>query len=72
MLSYDKHTMIELDRLAEQRQLVEERGRLAAATAQPRPLVARKLAGWVGPLLHTWGHQLEQYSYNCSCPAPVS
>ena len=47
MLPYDKHTMVELDRLAEQRQLAEERRRFAAATAQPRPLVARKLAGWV-------------------------
>ena len=69
MLPYDKHTMVELDRLAEQRQLAEERRRFAAATAQPRPLVARKLAGWVGPLLTTWGNQLEQYSHNCPCPA---
>lgn len=72
MLLYDKHTMVEMDRLAEQRQITEERRQFAAAPAQPRPLIARKLAGWVGPLLHSWGHQLEQYSHNCPCPAPVS
>jgi len=67
---YDKHTLVELDRLAELRQLTEERRRNAAALPQPRPFITRKLAGWAGPLLHAWGHQLEAYSQNC--PAPVS
>lgn len=69
---YDKHTLVELDRLAELRQKAEEKRQIAAATPQPHPFIARKLAGWAGPLLHTWGHQLEQYSQNGPSPAPAS
>ena len=69
MLLYDKHTMVELDRSSDHSPIEFVSAASAVLTPQLPPLVARKLAGWVGPLLHTWGHQLEQYSHNCPAAA---
>jgi len=62
MLPNDKHVRIELERLAEQQQSMAETRLLAAAT--PRPVVVRKVAGWLGLRLTAWGTQLEAYSRN--------
>jgi hypothetical protein len=62
MLPNDKHVRVELERLAEQQQSMAEARLFAAAT--PRPVVIRKVAGWLGLRLTAWGTQLDAYSRN--------
>lgn len=62
MLPNDKHVRVELERLAEQQQHRAETRLLT--TAAPRPVVVRKVAGWLGPRFTAWGTQLEAYSRN--------